>query len=131
MTIRPAMPQRTAETRSLEPTPMIALEMNGTPLPSLHGGPARVLVPGFIDSHVHFATWGVAQAEVRLEETRTIEEALERVRAVEHLDRGSIGAGLAGDLPQQAGHREVAVRAAEDLADGRAFDGDELEVVLV
>jgi predicted amidohydrolase YtcJ len=41
----------------------------------------RCVLPGFIDSHVHFATWAVAQAEVRLEETRTIEEAVERVRA--------------------------------------------------
>ena len=32
---------------------------------------------------------------------------------------------------QQASHWEVSIRAAEDLADGRAFDGDELEVVLV
>jgi predicted amidohydrolase YtcJ len=41
----------------------------------------RCVLPGFIDSHVHFATWAVAHAEVRLEETRTIEEAVERVRA--------------------------------------------------
>jgi predicted amidohydrolase YtcJ len=41
----------------------------------------RCVLPGFTDSHVHFATWAVAQSEVRLEETRTIEEALTRVRA--------------------------------------------------
>jgi predicted amidohydrolase YtcJ len=41
----------------------------------------RCVLPGFIDAHVHFATWAVAQAEVRLEETRTIEEAVEHVRA--------------------------------------------------
>ena len=41
----------------------------------------RCVLPGFTDSHVHFATWAVAQSEVRLEETRTIQEAVERVRA--------------------------------------------------
>jgi sulfite oxidase len=36
--------------KALNPQTLIALEMNGTPLPSLHGGPARVLVPGFVAS---------------------------------------------------------------------------------
>src|SRR5919198_1426458 len=40
----------------------------------------RCVVPGFSDAHVHFATWAVAQHEVRLEETRSIDEALARVR---------------------------------------------------
>ena len=29
---------------------MIALEMNGKPVPHLHGGPARLLVPGWVGS---------------------------------------------------------------------------------
>ena len=29
---------------------MIALEMNGQPVPHLHGGPARLLVPGWVGS---------------------------------------------------------------------------------
>jgi predicted amidohydrolase YtcJ len=40
----------------------------------------RCVVPGFTDSHVHFATWALAQDEVRLEDTRSLEEALARVR---------------------------------------------------
>jgi predicted amidohydrolase YtcJ len=41
----------------------------------------RSVVPGFNDAHVHFPTWALAQRQVRLEGTRTIEEALDRVRA--------------------------------------------------
>ena len=40
----------------------------------------RCVVPGFSDSHVHFPTWAVAQAEVRLEDATSLEEALARVR---------------------------------------------------
>jgi predicted amidohydrolase YtcJ len=40
----------------------------------------RCVLPGFTDSHVHFATWAVAQHEVRLEGTRSLEEAVARVR---------------------------------------------------
>jgi predicted amidohydrolase YtcJ len=40
----------------------------------------RCVVPGFTDSHVHFPTWALAQGEVRLEGTRSLEEAVARVR---------------------------------------------------
>jgi predicted amidohydrolase YtcJ len=40
----------------------------------------RCVVPGFSDSHVHFPTWALAQGEVRLEGTRSLEEAVARVR---------------------------------------------------
>src|SRR3954468_16685723 len=40
----------------------------------------RCVLPGFNDAHVHFPTWSLAQRHVRLEGTRTLEEALERVR---------------------------------------------------
>ena len=36
--------------KALEPHTIIALEMNGKPLPHLHGGPARAIVPGFVGS---------------------------------------------------------------------------------
>jgi sulfite oxidase len=36
--------------KALEPHTMIALEMFGKPIPHLHGGPARALVPGFVGS---------------------------------------------------------------------------------
>ena len=40
----------------------------------------RCVLPGFTDSHVHFPTWAVAQDEVRLEDTRSLDDALARVR---------------------------------------------------
>jgi predicted amidohydrolase YtcJ len=40
---------------------------------------ARCVLPGFTDSHVHFPTWAVAQRQVRLEGTRSLDEALARV----------------------------------------------------
>ena len=40
----------------------------------------RCIVPGFTDSHVHFPTWAIAQHEVRLEDTRSLDEALARIR---------------------------------------------------
>jgi hypothetical protein len=40
----------------------------------------RCVLPGFTDSHVHFATWAVAQHELRLEDTRSLEEAVARVQ---------------------------------------------------
>src|SRR3954452_22245797 len=45
----------------------------------------RCVVPGFTDSHVHFPTWALAQHEVRLEGTSSLEEAVARVR--EELDQ--------------------------------------------
>ena len=39
----------------------------------------RCALPGFTDSHVHFPTWSVAQRQIRLEGTRTLDEALSRV----------------------------------------------------
>ncbi|HTS74083.1 MAG TPA: hypothetical protein VMG74_10255, partial [Gaiellaceae bacterium] len=35
----------------------------------------RCVLPGFADAHVHFPTWAVAQDEVRLEDTRSLDEA--------------------------------------------------------
>jgi hypothetical protein len=41
----------------------------------------RCVVPGLTDSHVHFPTWALAQREVRLEDTHSLDEALARVGA--------------------------------------------------
>jgi predicted amidohydrolase YtcJ len=41
----------------------------------------RCVLPGFNDSHVHFPTWSVAQRQVRLEGTRSVDEAVARVAA--------------------------------------------------
>lgn len=39
----------------------------------------RCVVPGFTDSHVHFPTWALAQHQVRLEGTASLDEAVARV----------------------------------------------------
>jgi predicted amidohydrolase YtcJ len=40
----------------------------------------RCVLPGFSDAHVHFPTWALAQDEVRLEGSRSLDEALARVQ---------------------------------------------------
>jgi predicted amidohydrolase YtcJ len=49
----------------------------------------RCVVPGFTDSHVHFPTWALAQREVRLEDTHSLDQALDRVRAALPLPAGT------------------------------------------
>ena len=50
----------------------------------------RCVLPGFTDSHVHFPTWALAQHEVRLEGTSSLDEAVARVReALGHAPGGS------------------------------------------
>ena len=39
----------------------------------------RCVVPGFNDAHVHFPTWSMAQREVRLEGTASLQDALARI----------------------------------------------------
>ena len=39
------------------------------------------VLPGFNDSHVHFPSWALAQRQVRLEDSRSLDEALERIAA--------------------------------------------------
>ena len=41
---------------------------------------SRCVLPGFNDAHVHFPTWALAQREVRLEGSGSLDEALARVR---------------------------------------------------
>jgi predicted amidohydrolase YtcJ len=41
----------------------------------------RCVVPGFTDAHVHFLQWSLAQQQVRLEGTRSLDEAVARVAA--------------------------------------------------
>jgi predicted amidohydrolase YtcJ len=42
----------------------------------------RCVLPGFNDAHVHFPSWSIAQREVRLEDTSSLDETLRRVAAV-------------------------------------------------
>jgi len=39
----------------------------------------RCVMPGFSDAHVHFPSWALAQREVRLEDTSSLDETLRRV----------------------------------------------------
>ncbi len=39
----------------------------------------RCVMPGFSDAHVHFPSWAAAQREVRLEDTASLDETLQRV----------------------------------------------------
>src|SRR6059058_6682756 len=49
----------------------------------------RCVLPGFNDAHVHFPTWALAQRQVRLEGTRTLDESLARVaEAAAHAEPG-------------------------------------------
>jgi predicted amidohydrolase YtcJ len=49
----------------------------------------RCVLPGFSDAHVHFPSWAVAQREVRLEGTASLEEALAKVeQAVGSVEKG-------------------------------------------
>src|SRR3989454_8388943 len=65
----------------------------------------RCVLPGFNDSHVHFPTWALAQRQIRLEGTASLDEALERVAAAtREVPAGSWLRGLgwrAGDWSPQ------------------------------
>ena len=53
------------------------------------------VLPGFTDSHVHFAQWSLAQRQVRLEGARSLEEAVSRVaEAARRADPGRWLRGL-------------------------------------
>src|SRR6059036_977852 len=55
----------------------------------------RCVLPGFNDAHVHFPTWALAQRQVRLEGTASLDEALERVAAAtRHVQPGGWLRGL-------------------------------------
>jgi predicted amidohydrolase YtcJ len=41
----------------------------------------RCVLPGFSDAHVHFPSWSIAQREVRLEDTSSLDDTLRRVAA--------------------------------------------------
>ena len=43
--------------KAMEPTTLVAYQMNGEPLPDRHGYPARVIVPGYFgEKHVKWLT---------------------------------------------------------------------------
>ena len=76
----------------------------------------RCVVPGFTDSHVHFPTWAVAQHEVKLDGCRSLDEALDRIRAAE------------ASLPAGRALRGYGWRAG-DWTDGREPTRHDLDAV--
>src|SRR4051794_1715862 len=79
----------------------------------------RCVLPGFNDAHVHLPTWSLAQRQVRLEGTRTLEEAIERVRHAR--DALAPGRWLRG-LGWRAGDWEPPVEPTKEALD--AVTGD-------
>ncbi|HUK93932.1 MAG TPA: amidohydrolase [Gaiellaceae bacterium] len=74
----------------------------------------RCVVPGFSDAHVHFPTWAVAQDEVRLEDTRSLDETLARVR--ESIER-SPGEGWLRGRGWRSGDWSPAVEPTKEALD--------------
>jgi predicted amidohydrolase YtcJ len=79
----------------------------------------RCVVPGFTDSHVHFPTWALAQRQVRLEGTQSLDEALTRVAAA--VAEVPPGRWLRG-LGWRSGDWSPAVEPTKDALD--AVSGD-------
>jgi predicted amidohydrolase YtcJ len=74
----------------------------------------RCVLPGFTDSHVHFPTWAIAQRQLRLEGTRSLDEALSRVAAaVREVERGRWLRGLGW----RSGDWSPAVEPTKDALD--------------
>jgi predicted amidohydrolase YtcJ len=76
----------------------------------------RCVLPGFNDAHVHFPTWAVARREVRLEGTRSVAEAVARVR--ERLGSVREGEWLRGRGWRSAEWPEQPTKKALDEAAG-------------
>jgi predicted amidohydrolase YtcJ len=76
----------------------------------------RCVLPGFTDSHVHFPSWAVAQRQVRLEGTASLEEALSRVR--DGLPELPAGRWLRGQGWRSADWDEEPTREALDAVTG-------------
>lgn len=68
-----------------------------------HDAAGRWAIPGLWDQHVHLTQWALGAARLDLGGTRSVAEALERVRA--HLAGGSAGAGAGTDLVTGFGFR--------------------------
>jgi predicted amidohydrolase YtcJ len=79
----------------------------------------RCVLPGLNDSHVHFPSWSLAQRQVRLENTRSLDEALERVAAA--VAEGQPGPWLRG-LGWRSGDWSPAVEPTKEALD--AVTGD-------
>jgi predicted amidohydrolase YtcJ len=107
--------------RTLDPalSPVEELAVSGSEIAARPGPRARrielagaCVLPGFNDAHVHFPTWSLAQSQVRLEGTRSLDEALARV--AEALPGVRPGGWLRGVGWRDAQWTEAPSRAALD-----------------
>ena len=55
---------------------VLALAGPSTRLLNLHG---KIVLPGLCDAHIHFHDWSLAQSEVRLDDTRSKADMLQRI----------------------------------------------------
>ena len=69
----------------------------------------RCVLPGFSDAHVHFPSWSLAQREVRLEDTASLDEALARVSEA----AGSVEPGRLAARPRLEERRLVSGRRSD------------------
>ena len=74
------------------------------------------VIPGLADAHVHFPTWSLAQHQVRLEDARSLGEALDRVAG--GLAAVPPGAWLRGVGWRDGDWTEAPTRAALDRVAG-------------
>src|SRR5687767_231860 len=77
-TIRTMDPERPlASTLTIEGDRIVAVDDPGAQV--THDLKGACVLPGFNDAHVHFPTWAMGLKQVRLEEARSLDEALDRV----------------------------------------------------
>src|SRR6185437_6624237 len=79
----------------------------------------RVVLPGFSDSHVHFPTWALAQSQIALDGSASLDEAVDRIRQAPPAGPGRWLRGYgwrSGDWP---GERDP-TRADLDAVSGEA-----------
>jgi predicted amidohydrolase YtcJ len=88
------------------------------PTPDVVDLGGRCVLPGFCDSHVHFASWALAQRQVRLEGAETLAEALDRVRGA--ASRSSPGGWVLGQGWRSADWEEQPTKEALDRVTGPA-----------
>jgi hypothetical protein len=79
----------------------------------------RCVLPGFTDAHVHFPTWALAQRQVRLEGTGSLDEALARVAAAV---ADVPGGGWLRGLGWRSGEWSPAVEPTKEALDAVAGD---------
>jgi predicted amidohydrolase YtcJ len=79
-TIRTMDPSRPlASTLTIEGDRIVAVDDPGAQVTADLEG--RCVLPGFNDAHVHFPTWAMGLAQVRLEDAHSLEDALDAVAA--------------------------------------------------